>query len=112
MFECEILKQKLIERSKTSVFSLEELLVNNGYYKCLNKKKEEKIEKTLKEKLQDLKDNESKYIDCKYCNGEGGFECSVETTFENAMWVDEGVFMELGFEKCKHCKGIGKVLKK
>lgn len=45
MSECEILKQKLIERSKTSVFSLEELLVNNGYYKCLNKKKKKKLKK-------------------------------------------------------------------
>lgn len=50
-------------------------------------------------------------ITCPHCNGEGGEEIGVYCSPRNTMWVSGGDCMELGWEDCKHCKGLGKIQK-
>lgn len=46
-------------------------------------------------------------IDCKNCNGEGGWDVGIPCSPEDTMWISDGESMELGFKECFWCKGKG-----
>ena len=117
MDKCENIKSEMITRFEEGCpFSLEDLLINNGYYKCLEKAKLEtkKIKKIIK---QGGKVDTSNYFkndifeDCKECDGKGYYSIniSVPCSPEDTMWVDEGQSMCLGSEtwECEVCDGTG-----
>ena len=45
---------------------------------------------------------------CPKCLGKGGKDIAVEALYGDAMWFDDGVAYELGFEKCPMCFGGGR----
>ena len=52
---------------------------------------------------QKIINNEITEIPCPNCNGEGGWDIAIPSSFENFTWVSDGEYLEVAFKKCFFC---------